>query len=111
MKLKNKLKTITSGQLLVIVWIIIALIYGCSYINKTKRVEENYTYCEIIKQEKNGIMQIAFPDGKKQWIVKINEKISDDKKYILLRVRREYNRINQLKNEIILDTVIVTYKN
>ena len=111
MKIKDKLKTITSGQLLAIVWIVIALIYGCSYINETKRVEENYIYCEIIKQKENNIMQISFPDGKKQWIRKSDEKISDDKKYILLRIQRYYNRINQLKDEFLLDTAIITYKN
>ena len=73
-----------------------------------QREEDNYIYCKIVQQDENSDMQISFPDGKKQWIERKDEEISEDGKYIRLRVIRYFNRINQLKSEELMDTWIKT---
>ena len=110
MKIKDKLKSVSSKQLFIILWILIVLTYGYMFVNETKREEDNYIYCEIVSKDKNDSVQIAFPDGKKQWIKRKNEKISKDGKYIRLRVIRYFNRINQLKSEVLMETWIKTDK-
>lgn len=65
-------------------------------------------YCKIVKQDENSYMQISFPDGKKQWIERKDEEITKDGKYVKLRVIRYFNRINQLKSEVLMDTWIKT---
>ena len=102
MNIKDRLQSVSSKKLYIILWILIVLTYGYMFLNETKREEDNYIYCKIVKQENNDI-QISFPDGKKQWIERKDEEISEDGKYIRLRVIRHFNRINQLKSEELMD--------
>lgn len=106
-KIKDRLQSVSLKKLYIILWILIVLTYGYMFLNETKREEDNYIYCKIVKQENNDI-QISFPDGKKQWIERKDEEISEDGKYIRLRVIRHFNRINQLKSEELMDTWIKT---
>lgn len=108
MNIKDRLQSVSSKKLYIILWILIVLTYGFMFINETKREEDNYIYCKIVKQDENSDMQISFPDGKKQWIVRKDEEISEDGKYVRLRVIRHFNRINQLKSEELMDTWIKT---
>ena len=80
---------------------------GTSFLNETKE-KKTITCCKIVQQDENSDMQISFPDGKKQWIERKDEEISEDGKYIRLRVIRYFNRINQLKSEELMDTWIKT---
>ena len=51
---------------------------GTCFLMKQKREEDNYIYCKIVQQDENSDMQISFPDGKKQWIERKDEEISED---------------------------------
>lgn len=107
-KIKDRLQSVSSKKLYIILWIFIVLTYGYMFLNETKGEEDNYIYCKIVQQDENSDMQISFPDGKKQWIERKDEEISEDGKYIRLRVIRYFNRINQLKSEELMDTWIKT---
>lgn len=107
-KIKDRLQSVSSKKLYIILWIFIVLTYGYMFLNETKREEDNYIYCKIVQQDENSDMQISFPDGKKQWIERKDEEISEDGKYIRLRVIRYFNRINQLKSEELMDKWIKT---
>ena len=108
MKIKNTIKRISLKQIQIIICVVIVLVYGFIFLNETKRTEENDIYCRIIKQDNENNTQIEYPDGKTEWIELKDEKISEDGKYVLLRVIRYFNRINQLKYETLMYTWIKT---
>lgn len=64
-KIKDRLQSVSSKKLYIILWIFIVLTYGYMFLNETKREEDNYIYCKIVKQDENSYMQISV-SGRKE---------------------------------------------
>lgn len=106
-KIKDNKKT---KCLLIICWGFFLFTFVFQFINETHREEDNYIYCEILQQNDESNMQVSLPSGKTEWIVRKDEQISEDGKYVLLHIVRYYNRLNQLNAENILETTIRNIK-
>lgn len=108
-KLIKKINDIPTYKIMIVVAIILIITVGYDYLNTTSREEDCYIACEIIQKEAE-YTQIKLPDGETKWIKIEDEEVSEDNKYVVLRVIRNFNRINQLKSQFIMDTAICNKK-
>ena len=106
-KIKDNKKT---KCLLIICWGFFLFTFVFQFINETHREEDNYIYCEILQQNDESNMQVSLPSGKTERIDRKDELINEDGKYVLLHIEKNYNRLNQMKAEDILETTIRNIK-
>lgn len=99
-------KKLFVSKYLLIVFLLLILLLGHGIVRTTYRTEDFYAACEIIREDAAGYTNVVLPSGTEVWIEIVDEVVNAERTHVVLHVVHDFNILNQMTCEYVLDTIL-----